>query len=84
MEDELGTTRVGTRADLTVLELRDEPWTFIDPSGATLDAERRIVPTLVVREGRPIVPSGRLLRDVLGPEERGEAGKAVAVGGRLR
>jgi dihydroorotase len=84
LDDELGTTRLGTRADLTVLELRDEPWTFVDPTGATLDADLRLVPTLVVREGRPIVPSRRLLRDVLVAKERGEEEGVVAVGGRPR
>jgi dihydroorotase len=83
-DDEIGTLRVGTRADVTVLESRREPWTFIDPCGGTLDADERLVPTLVLREGRPITPSRRMLRDVLEPAERGEEHLAVAVGGRPR
>lgn len=83
-ESELGTLRVGTRADVTMLEVRREPWTFVDPCGGTLDADERLVPTLVLREGRPIIPSRRMLRDVLVPAERGEAGVPVAVGGRPR
>ncbi len=83
-EDEIGTLRVGTRADVTVLEPRREPWTFIDAGGVTLDADERLVPTLVLRKGEPLVPTGRLLRDVLEPEERGEVGRTVAVGGRPR
>jgi dihydroorotase len=83
-EHEIGTLRVGTRADVTVLECRREPWTFVDPCGGTLDADERLVPTLVLREGRPIVPTGRMLRDVLEPVERGEEQLAVAVGGHPR
>jgi dihydroorotase len=83
-EGELGTLQIGTRADVSVLEARREPWTFIDPGGHTLDADERLVPTLVVREGTTIVPTRRLLRDVLEPAERGELGRAVAVGGRPR
>jgi dihydroorotase len=82
--DEIGTLRIGSRADLTVLEPRREPWTFIDSAGATLDADERLVPSLVVRAGRPLVPSRRLLRDVCTPEERGEAGLPIAIGGRPR
>jgi dihydroorotase len=83
-DTEVGTLRVGTRADVTVLEPRREAWTFVDPIGGTLDTEERLVPTLVLRAGRPVVPHGRLLRDVLVPEERGEAGLMVAVGGHPR
>ena len=57
---------------------------FIDAQGDALDAEVRLVPHMVLREGRPIVPSRRLLRDVCTPQERGEAGLAVAVGSRPR
>jgi dihydroorotase len=81
---ELGTLREGTRADVTILELRREEWTFLDSRGATLPTDARLVPHLVLREGRPIVPSRRLLRDVCTPEERGEAGLPVAVGGYAR
>jgi dihydroorotase len=84
LDREIGTLESGTRADVSILECRREPWQFIDPGGLTLDAEVRLVPTLVVRDGKLIVPSGRLLRDVLVPEERGEAGLPVAVGGRPR
>ena len=81
---ELGTLREGTPADVTILDVRRDDWTFLDSQGATLDADVRLVPRLVLREGRPHVPSCRLLRDVCTPEERGEAGMAVAVGGRPR
>jgi dihydroorotase len=82
--DEIGSLRVGSRADVTVLEARREAWTFLDPVGGSLDAGERLVPALVVRAGRPIHPSRRLLRDVCTPEERGEAGLQVAVGGLAR
>jgi dihydroorotase len=84
MADEIGSLQVGSRADVTVLEPRREAWTFLDPVGGVLDAEERLVPSVVVRAGRALVPSRRLLRDVCDPEERGEAGRAVAVGGLAR
>jgi dihydroorotase len=84
MEDEIGTLDEGTRADITVLDVRRDDWRFYDGRRNTLDVGERLVPKLVIRAGRPIVPSGRLLRDVLPPEERGEAGLSVAVGGEPR
>jgi dihydroorotase len=84
LSGELGTLAVGAPADVSVLERREEPWTFFDPGGGSLDADERLVPTLVLRDGHPIVPHCRLLRDVLVPEERGEDGVAVAIGGRPR
>ncbi len=81
---ELGTLREGTRADVTILDVRRQDWTFFDSQGCSLDADVRLVPHMVLREGRPIVPSRRLLRDVCTPEERGEAGRPIAVGGRPR
>jgi len=81
---DLGTLREGTRADVTILEVRRQDWTFFDSQGGSLDADVRLVPYLVLREGRPIRPSRRLLRDVCTPEERGETGLAVALGGRPR
>jgi dihydroorotase len=83
-DGDLGTLQEGTRADVTILEVRREDWTFLDSQGETLDAEARLVPHLVLREGRPIVPSRRLLRDVCTPEERQEDDLAIAVGGYAR
>ncbi len=81
---EIGTLAEGTRADVTLLERRQEPWTFIDHHGATLDADTRLVPQLVLRAGTPIQPSRKLLRDVCTAAERGEEGLPIAVGGRPR
>jgi dihydroorotase len=64
-EAEIGTLAVGSRADLTVLDERVESWPFYDSQGGALIAERRWLPHLVLRAGEPIVPTLRLLRDVV-------------------
>lgn len=64
-QDEIGSLAPGSRADITILDDVREPWEFRVRSGEKLTAERRLIPAYVVREGRVIVPSGRLLRDVL-------------------
>jgi len=63
-EAEIGTLRVGSRADVTVLEECVEDWPLPDSRGETLTVERRWLPRLVLRAGQPIVPSLRLVRDV--------------------
>ena len=65
LEEEIGTLRPGTRADVSVLDLREEDWVFRDCDKAALHATRRLVPRLVVRAGTPLTPTNRLLRDVL-------------------
>jgi dihydroorotase len=82
--DEIGTLREGSRADVTLLEVRRDDWEYLDGLGASLESDQRLVPTLVLRDGKPITPTGRLLRDVLTPEERGEDSELIAVGGRPR
>jgi dihydroorotase len=73
-EAEIGTLAVGSRADVTVLEERVESWPFHDSQGETLIAERRWIPQLVLRAGEPIVPTLRLLRDIVaGPQPGGSA-----------
>lgn len=65
LQDEIGSLQVGTRADVSVLDLVEEPWEFRDCNKEVLKAERRIVPRLVVRAGRALTPTNRLLRDVV-------------------
>jgi dihydroorotase len=64
-EAEIGTLRVGSRADVTVLEERVEEWPLRDSRGEVLNVGRRWLPQLVLRAGSPLTPSNRLLRDVL-------------------
>jgi len=65
-EHRIGTLSVGSDADITVLERREGAWEMADGQGEVLTVEERLVPALVVREGREIQPSRRLLRDVCG------------------
>jgi dihydroorotase len=64
-EEEIGTLAVGSRADITVLEERREDWPMRDGQGEVLVAKRRWIPRLVLRAGEPILPSLRLVRDVV-------------------
>jgi dihydroorotase len=64
VEREVGTLAVGSRADLTLIREIREPWVFTDGYGATLEADRRYVPELVLRGGVVHRPARRLLYDV--------------------
>jgi len=70
MIDEIGTLAVGSRADVSVLDVVEGPWTWRDCMGTELPGSRRLVPRLVVRAGKACVPNRRLLRDVTLPWER--------------
>ncbi|YAF98991.1 MAG: amidohydrolase family protein (plasmid) [Nodularia sp. CChRGM 3473] len=63
-ETEIGTLQVGSRADITVIDLVEGNWLFHDSIGEQLVTKQKIVPILVVRAGRVIYPHGRLLRDL--------------------
>ena len=65
MQDEIGTLRVGSRADVTLLRNVPGPWVFRDSAGEELATESRYLPELVFRAGAAVSPSRRLLRDVL-------------------
>ncbi len=69
MADEIGSLKVGSRADVTVLEDIREPWTFRDRLGGSAVGQSRLLPRLVVRKGIAIKPTNRLLRDVMAREE---------------
>ena len=63
-ENSIGTLCVGSRADITVLDRVAGAWPMTDSTGEVLTVEERLVPTLVIREGRRIEPGKQLLRDV--------------------
>ena len=67
-EDEIGTLAADSRADITILDRVSGAWTLSDSTGEELTVEERLVPDLVIRQGRAIVPNRRLLRDVCAPE----------------
>lgn len=48
----VGTLKPGANADVTVLELRDEPVELRDSDGNTVTAKRRLVPQVTVKDGR--------------------------------
>ncbi len=51
---DLGTLRVGAPADVTVMDDRDGSFSFMDVTGRTMHARRRLVPVLTVIGGRPL------------------------------
>ncbi len=55
-EGELGTLRVGTAGDITVLELSDEPVTLYDSHMQVRDADRRIRSAATIVAGRLLEP----------------------------
>ncbi len=63
-EDRIGTLAVGSIADITVLDRAVGAWALADSTGEEIAVQERLIPALVVREGREIVPSLRLLRDL--------------------
>ncbi len=66
--EEIGTLRPGTRADITVLDVLEGDWTFRDCHKVELVGRQRLLPRLVVRNGRTHTPTRRLLRDICEPE----------------
>ncbi len=68
MGTEIGSLAPGSRADVSVLEEIRAPWTFRDRLGGSAVGQSRLVPRLVVRNGRAITPSCRLVRDVFARE----------------
>ena len=75
-EAEIGTLAVGSRADITVLEERIEPWPY-DSQSEALVVERRWIPAPRDAAGELIVPSLRLVRDATAAP-RASPGKPVS------
>ena len=51
-EGTVGTLKPGANADVTVVELRDEPVVLRDSDGNVVTAKRRLVPQVTVKDGR--------------------------------
>jgi dihydroorotase len=66
-ENEIGTLAVGSRADITILDCEQGPWTLSDGQTETLNVNQRLIPAWVIRAGELIEPNQRLLRDVCHP-----------------
>jgi len=63
-ETTLGTLKVGTPADITVLAISESPWVCRDAKGEQLVAPQKFHPVWVVKSGQLIQPDRRLLRDL--------------------
>ncbi len=64
-ENEIGTLQIGSRADLTIVEIVEGQWMFFDCLGQRLRAKQQLIPVWVVRAGKLIQPHRRLLRDLV-------------------
>jgi dihydroorotase len=53
-EDELGSLRIGTIADITVLDLKEGEFIFQDCFGNELTGEKRLVPVIAIKDGEII------------------------------
>jgi dihydroorotase len=65
--DELGKLAIGARADISILELREEPWSLLDGRFNALDVDARLIPWLTLREGVAHQPRPAMLPDLLDP-----------------
>lgn len=63
-DDVIGTLAPGSRADITVLEPVEGPWTLRDAEGDSIEVDERLVPSLVVRAGAVHHPTRSLVRDL--------------------
>lgn len=63
-EAEIGTLQIGSRADITILELVEGDWLFYDSQGKQLVAKQKLMPVSVVRAGQLIRSHRRLLPDL--------------------
>jgi dihydroorotase len=63
-ESEIGTLKIGSRADISVLNLVEGCWLLFDSMGKQLVAKQKLAPVWVVRSGELIQPHRRLLRDL--------------------
>lgn len=65
---ELGTLGVGTRADISILELREEPWRLLDGRYECLEVQARLLPWQTLRAGVAHAPNPAMLPDLLDPQ----------------
>lgn len=72
-ENEIGSLKVGSTANVTILGEVSGDWRFGDAAGEQLTADLRYVPVWVIRAGRLLRPEGRLLRDLGGPDAIAQA-----------
>lgn len=63
-EAELGTLRIGSRADITVLDKIQTAWVCRDALGEQLIAPQKLAPAWVVRAGQLLQPHRHLVRDL--------------------
>ncbi|MEM9118600.1 MAG: amidohydrolase [Cyanobacteria bacterium P01_F01_bin.56] len=64
-ENDLGTLKVETPADITILEKTPAPWACRDAQGEALIAPQKFTPAWVVKSGQLLQPHRRLLRDIV-------------------
>jgi dihydroorotase len=61
---QLGTLKVGTPADISILEVRREAWRFADGRYDCIDVGERLLPWLTLREGVAHEPCPDMMPDL--------------------
>lgn len=64
---ELGTLALGTIADISILEMRREPWRLLDGRYESLEVDARLIPWQTLRAGVAHAPNPVMLPDLLDP-----------------
>ncbi|AFT72192.1 Amidohydrolase [Alloalcanivorax dieselolei B5] len=64
-EDEIGTLAIGSRADLSIIEIDESGYDLADGRGEWLHTPKALLPWMTIREGRRITPHRRLIKDLI-------------------
>ncbi|MDB5777371.1 MAG: Amidohydrolase [Herbaspirillum sp.] len=65
LSDDIGRLAVGRRADISILELREEPWRLLDGRFNKLNVDSRLIPWLTLRAGVAHQPRPAMMPDLL-------------------
>jgi dihydroorotase len=57
--DQLGSLRVGATADVALFELQYGEFSFVDSYGSRLNGTQKLVNTLTIKDGKPLLTAGR-------------------------
>jgi dihydroorotase len=71
-ENEIGSLTIGSRADLSLIEIDYTPRTMIDGLGVELLVNRSLLPWITIRAGEVLVPHRKFIRDLLPLEQKKE------------
>ena len=56
LDDEIGALKVGREADITVLDVNNGKWGFVDTVGKEFTGDKALTPVLTIRKGEVFEP----------------------------